>query len=54
MKKRKTIAVVAADVFNEYMNRIFVGISEQCRALGYDAVTFLMAFNTESGSLIQP
>ena len=53
MKKRKTIAVVAADVFNEYMNRIFVGISEQCRALGYDAVTFLMAFNMESGSLIQ-
>ena len=53
MRKRKTIAVVAADVFNEYMNRIFVGISEQCRALGYDAITFLMAFNMESGSLIQ-
>lgn len=28
VKKRKTIAVIAADVFNNYMNRIFVGISE--------------------------
>ena len=53
MKKRRTIAVVAADVFNDYMNDIFVGISEQCRALGYDAVTFLLAFNMDSGSLIQ-
>ena len=53
MKKRRTIAVIAADVFNDYMNRILVGISEQCRALGYDAISFLMAFNLDSGNLIQ-
>ncbi len=53
MKKRKTIAVIAADVFNDYMNRIFVGISEQCKELGYDVLTFLMAFNLDSGNLIQ-
>ena len=53
MRKRKTIAVIAADVFNDYMNRIFVGISEQCRSLGYDVITFLMAFNLDSGNLIQ-
>ena len=53
MKKRKTIAVIAADVFNDYMNRIFVGISEQCKELGYDVLTFLMAFNLYSGNLIQ-
>ena len=53
MRKRRTLAVIAADVFNDYMNRILVGISEQCRLLGYDALTFLMAFNMDSGSLIQ-
>ena len=53
MKERKTIAVIAADVFNSYMNRIFIGISEQCRSLGYDVLTFLMAFNLDSGGLIQ-
>ncbi len=53
MKKRKTIAVIAADVFNSYMNCIFIGISEQCRSLGYDVLTFLMAFNLDSGGLIQ-
>ncbi|MCR4793653.1 MAG: GGDEF domain-containing protein [Ruminococcus sp.] len=53
MKKRRTIAVIAADVFNSYMNRIFIGISEQCRSLGYDVLTFLMAFNLDSGGLIQ-
>jgi len=53
LRKRKTIAVIAADVFNDYMNRIFVGISEQCRSLGYDVITFLMAFNLDSGNLIQ-
>ncbi|WP_164174116.1 GGDEF domain-containing protein [Ruminococcus flavefaciens] len=53
MKKKKTIAVIAADVFNDYMNRIFVGISEQCKELGYDVLTFLMAFNLDSGNLIQ-
>ena len=44
MKKRKKIAVIAADVFNDYMNRILVGISEQCKVLGYDVLSFLMAF----------
>lgn len=53
VKKRKTIAVIAADVFNNYMNRIFVGISEQCKSLGYDVYTFLMPFNLDSGGLIQ-
>ena len=53
MRKRRTIAVIAADVFNDYMNRILVGISEQCKALGYDALSFLMAFNLDSGNLIQ-
>ena len=53
VKKRKRIAVIAADVFNDYMNRIFTGISEQGKALGYDVLSFLMAFNMDSGSLIQ-
>ena len=53
MKKRRNIAVIAADVFNDYMNRILVGISEQCKALGYDVLAFLMAFNLDSGNLIQ-
>ena len=53
MRKRRTLAVIAADVFNDYMNRILVGISEQCRSLGYDVLTFLMAFNLDSGGLIQ-
>ena len=53
MKKRRNIAVIAADVFNDYINRIFVGISEQCKALGYDVLAFLMAFNLDSGNLIQ-
>lgn len=53
MKKRKTIAVIAADVFNDYMNKVFVGISEQSKALGYDVIAFLMAFNLDSGNLIQ-
>ncbi len=53
MKKRRAIAVVAADVFNDYMNRIFIGISEQCKALDYDAYAFVMAFNMDGSSLIQ-
>ena len=51
--RRKKIAVIAADAFNDYMNRIFVGISEQCRNLGYDAYVFMMAFNMSDDSLIQ-
>jgi len=53
VKSRKTIAVIAADVFNDYMNRILIGISEQCKSLGYDALAFLMAFNLDSGNQIQ-
>ena len=53
MKKRRAIAVVAADVFNDYMNRIFIGISEQCKSLDYDAYAFVMAFNMDGSSLIQ-
>lgn len=53
MARRKTIAVIAADVFNDYMNNIFVGISDQCRALGYDTCVFVMAFNMDNGSHIQ-
>ncbi len=53
MNKRKAIAVVAADVFNDYMNRIFIGISEQCKALDYDAYAFIMAFNMDGSSLVQ-
>ncbi|MBR6968073.1 MAG: GGDEF domain-containing protein [Ruminococcus sp.] len=53
MNRRRKIAVVAADIFNDYMNRILVGISEQCRALEYDAFTFLTVFNTDGGGPIQ-
>lgn len=52
-ERRKKIAVVAADAFNDYINRIFVGISEQCRFLGYDVCFFIMAFDTEDGTPIQ-
>lgn len=52
-ERRKKIAVVAADAFNDYINRIFVGISEQCRFLGYDVCFFIMAFNAETGSPMQ-
>ncbi|MBR6385427.1 MAG: GGDEF domain-containing protein [Ruminococcus sp.] len=53
MEKRKAIAVVAADVSTDYMNRICVGISEQCRHLGYDLYNLFMSFNLDGGSTIQ-
>ncbi|MBQ8297071.1 MAG: GGDEF domain-containing protein [Ruminococcus sp.] len=53
MKLRKTIAVVAADVFNEYINKILMGISEQANALGYDINVFMMTFNNTGSSLLQ-
>ena len=53
MQKRKTIAVIAADVANDYMNRILVGISEQSKVLGYDVYAFIMTFSTDGDSLIQ-
>lgn len=53
VQKRKTIAVIAADVANDYMNRILVGISEQSKVLGYDVYAFIMTFSTDGDSLIQ-
>ena len=45
MKRRKRIAILAADIANDYMNRICVGIEAQAKALGYDAIVLLMSFN---------
>lgn len=53
MQRRKKIAVVAADISNDYMNSIFVGISEQCKALDYDVYAFVMAFSIDGEGLIQ-
>lgn len=53
MKKRKNIAVVAADVFNEYINKILTGIVDQGNSLGYDISVFMMTFNNEGESLLQ-
>ena len=47
LRKRKTIAVIAADISNDYMNRILLGISEQSKALGYDVYAFVMAFSVD-------
>lgn len=53
MKLRKTIAVVAADVFNEYINKILAGITQQGNKLGYDISVFMMTFNNDADSLLQ-
>lgn len=53
MVKRKAIAVVAADVFNEYINKIMCGLSEQANALGYDVHVFMMTFNNDAETLLQ-
>ena len=53
MQKRKKIAVIAADISNDYMNSILVGISEQSKALGYDVYAFVMAFSVDGEGLIQ-
>lgn len=53
MRVQKTIAVVAADVFNEYINKIMQGISEQGNSLGYDVAVFMMTFNNDNDSLLQ-
>lgn len=53
MKIRKTIAVVAANVFNEYVNIILKGISEQSNSLGYDVAVFMMTFNNSMDSPLQ-
>ncbi len=53
MKIRKTIAVVAADVYNEYINKILSGITKQANALGYDVGVFMMTFNKDSDTWLQ-
>ena len=53
LQRRKTIAVIAADVSNDYMNRILVGVSEQSKVLGYDVYAFIMSFSLDGDSLIQ-
>lgn len=53
MRKRKTIAVIAADTFSEYVNEILKGISEQCALLDYDTAVFHMMFNQNSDSGLQ-
>ena len=53
MEKRKAMAVVAADVSNDYMNRICTGISAQCEHLGYDLYIMLMSSNLNNGTTIQ-
>lgn len=53
MRNRKNIAVVAADVFNEYINKILTGITEQGNKLGYDISIFMMTFNNQGQSLLQ-
>ena len=53
MQRRKNIAVIAADVNNDYMNSILVGISEQSKVLDYDIYAFVMSLSMDGGSLIQ-
>ncbi len=53
MKRYKKIAVIAAEVFNEYYNKILSGIAEQAAVLGYDVHVFTMAFNLDHDSLGQ-
>ena len=53
MKKRKRIAVLAADIANEYMNRICAGIEAQAKALGYDVIVLLMSFNISNSPAIE-
>ncbi|MDO4864159.1 MAG: GGDEF domain-containing protein [Ruminococcus sp.] len=53
MDKRKRIAVLAADIANDYMNRICAGIEAQAKALGYDAIVLLMSFNINTSPAIE-
>lgn len=53
MKIRKTIAVVAADVFNEYINKILTGITKQANDIGYDVGIFMMTFNNDADTWLQ-
>lgn len=42
---RKKIAVLSAEIFNQYINRIIDGISRQGTELGYDVAIFVMSLN---------
>lgn len=53
MYKRKRIAVFAADIANDYMNRICAGIEAQAKQLGYDVIVLVMSFNVNHGNAIQ-
>lgn len=53
MKKRKRIAVLAADIANDYMNRICAGIEAQAKALDYDVIVLLMSFNISNSPAIE-
>jgi len=53
MGRRKRIAVITADIANDYMNKICTGIKEQAVSLGYDVFVFLMAFNVDKFEEVQ-
>ena len=51
--KRKRIAVLAADIANDYMYKICAGIEAQGKALGYDIIVLLMSFNINTSPSIE-
>ncbi len=53
MGSRKKIAIVAADVFNEYINKILTGIELQAKKLDYDIGVFMMTFNKDNDTWLQ-
>lgn len=53
MVSRKKIAIVAADVFNEYINKILTGIEKQAKKLDYDIGVFMMTFNKDNDTWLQ-
>lgn len=53
MGDRKKIAVIAAEAFNRYTNRILYGILRQSVQLNYDVCVLMMTFNSESDTSIQ-
>ncbi len=53
MNTRRTMALLASDISNDYMNRICAGASKQANALGYDLIILTMAFNIGNNTEIQ-
>ena len=53
MARRKRIAVITADIFTDYTNRILTGICGQSTALGYDTVILTMTFNLDTDTQLQ-